>query len=248
MDPIFSLKGKTILVVGASSGIGEHAARLFAARGAHLLLAARRKDKLDTRAKELKGESFIVDVTKVKTISDLMEKLGPFDVLLNTAGINIRKGALEHTEEDWDQLMAINLKGAWAISQAAIKHMVKHRVKGKIIHISSLFGHLASPLQTLYATSKAGVEHLVRSFALESAPLGIQVNAIAPGYIETDLNREYLKGQAGAAIIQRTPLQRLGLLSDLDGALLLLASAASDFMTGAIIRVDGGCATTHRFL
>jgi NAD(P)-dependent dehydrogenase (short-subunit alcohol dehydrogenase family) len=245
MDPLFSFQNKTILVVGASSGIGQHAARLFASRGAKLLVAARRKGLLDALAKELKAQSFYVDVAQPKTIADMLSQTGPIDVLLNTAGTNVRKSALEHTEEDWDHLMGINLKGSWAISQAVMKHMAQHQTKGKIILISSIFGHMSSPQQTLYSTSKAGIEQLVRSFALEGAHLGIHVNAIAPGYIETELNRDYLKGPAGKAIVERTPLHRLGTLSDLEGALLLLASSASDYITGSIIPVDGGCATRH---
>lgn len=247
MDSLFSVKGKTILVVGASSGIGEHAARLFAARGALVIVAARRKEKLEQLAKEFNCKSLYLDVTKPSTFAEALKPLGKIDVLLNTAGIAIRKKALEHSEEDWDRLMGINLKGTWAMSQAVIKQMVEHQTQGKIIHISSIFGHVTAQDFVLYATSKAGVEHLTRSLALESAAFGICVNAIAPGYIETDLNRDYLKKGAAIPIIDRTPLKRLGNLNDLEGALLLLASSASDYITGTILPVDGGCAV-QRFI
>jgi 3-oxoacyl-[acyl-carrier protein] reductase len=247
MDKVFSLEGKTILIVGASSGIGQHAAKIYAERGANLLIAARRKSLLDELAAELGAKSFFVDVTQSESISALLSQIKKVDVVLNTAGINIRKPALEHTSEDWDRLMSINLKGTWALTQATIKHMIEHKIKGKIINMSSIFGTLASPNQTLYATSKAAIEHLTRSFALESGPYGIHVNAIAPGYIESEFNREYLKSGIGKSIVERTPLGRFAQLSDLDGALLLLASQGSDYISGTTIQVDGGCAV-HRFL
>jgi NAD(P)-dependent dehydrogenase (short-subunit alcohol dehydrogenase family) len=246
MNELFSLKGKSVLVVGASSGIGKHAAKLFAERGAHLLLAARRKPLLDSLASEIGAKSFYVDVTQSNTITTLLEQIGTIDVLLNTTGINVRKPALEHTEEDWDRLMATNLKGAWSLNQAVIKHMVSHKTKGKLINMGSIYGTVTCKDYALYATSKAGIEHLTRSLALESAPYGIHVNAIAPGYIETELNRDYLKNVIGSLVIERTPLGRMGNLKDLDGVLLLLASNASDYITGSTINVDGGC-STHRF-
>jgi len=236
----FSLKNKNVLVVGASSGIGRHAALLFKKQGANVSIAARRKDLLDSIASEIDGRSFYVDTTKPETIKEMLLKLEKIDVLLYTPGINIRKQTLEHTSQDWDQLMDVNLKGTWSLNTAVIKQMKDSGTQGRIINISSIYGHVTAENYTLYATSKAGVEHLTRSLALESAQYGIHVNAIAPGYIETDLNREFLKTGIERKIIERTPLHRLGKLEDLDGALLLLASDASSYITGTVINVDGG--------
>jgi hypothetical protein len=247
MDSLFSLQNKTILIVGASSGIGHHAAHLFAKWGGNLILAARREPLIKDLSKKLGSQSIAVDITKPETIADLLSQIKQVDVLLNTAGLNIRKPALAHTEADWDTLMNTNLKGAWALTKAVIQKMINDKTSGKIINMSSIYGTVTAQDYLLYATSKAGIEHMTRSFALENGKYGIQVNAIAPGYIETDLNREYLKNVLGNAIAERTPLGRLAQLQDLNGALLLLASQASDYITGTIISVDGGCAA-RRFL
>lgn len=240
MDDLFSLEGKTVLVVGASSGIGKHAAKLYAAKGAKVIAAARRKELLTDY------QNFYVDVSDPQSINDLMTKLPDVDVLLCTAGINIRKAAVDYTTQDWDQLMNINLKGVWALNMAMLKSMITKKIRGKIINITSVYGHMTGASYSLYATSKAALDHLTRSLALEAASFNICVNAIAPGYIETDLNRQFLNDGMGKIVLEKTPLKRLGKLSDLDGCLLLLATSASDYITGSIFPVDGGC-SVHRF-
>jgi NAD(P)-dependent dehydrogenase (short-subunit alcohol dehydrogenase family) len=240
MDELFSLKGKNVLIVGASSGIGEHAAKVFSARGADLFLSARRKDRLDEMALKLNATSYYVDVQDVNSINEMLSKIDRIDVLLITAGMNVRKPALKHTADDWDALMNVNLKGIWSMTQAVIDHMVSHETQGSIINMSSIYGSITHPDYLIYSTSKAGVEQMTKSFALECAAYGIRVNAIAPGYIETDLNREFLQQVIGEYAVKRTPLKRLGSLSDLDGVLLLLATQASAYMTGNVVPVDGG--------
>jgi NAD(P)-dependent dehydrogenase (short-subunit alcohol dehydrogenase family) len=238
-NELFSLEGKHILIVGASSGIGAHAAKLYSERGAKLYLAARRTDELDKMVKKLHAKSFFVDVQDIDSIENLVSKIDKIDVLLNTAGMNIRKPAISYTPSEWDQLMNINLKGTWLTSQAVIKHMLIHKTQGSIIHLSSFYGKLSHADHCLYTTSKAGLEQMTRSLALECAQYQIRVNAIAPGYIETPLTKEHLK-QFGQYVKERTPLHRIGCLDDLNGVLLLLSSQASSYITGSIIPVDGG--------
>ena len=244
-NDLFSLEGKHILIVGASSGIGAHAASLFSERGAKLYLAARRIDELDIMAKKLNAKSFFVDVQDIDSIENLLSKIDKIDVLLNTAGMNIRKPAISYTPLEWDKLMNINLRGTWFTSQAVIKHMLTHKTQGSIIHLSSFYGKMTHADQCLYTTSKAGVEQMTRSLALECAPYQIRVNAIAPGYIETPLTKEHLK-QIDQYVQERTPLHRIGCLDDLNGVLLLLASQASSYITGGVIPVDGGI-SVHQF-
>lgn len=240
MNDIFSLKDKHILIVGASSGIGAHAARLFHERGAHLHLAARRTDILDDMANKINAQTYYVDVGDVDAIHLMLSKIDKIDVLLNTAGFNIRKPVLSFSPSDWDDLMKINLKGAWLLSQAVIQKMVLQKTEGSIIHLSSIFGKFTHTNQCLYAMSKGGIEQMTRSLALECAKYPIRINAIAPGYIKTPINQEYLEQVIGQYVEERTPMHRIGRLEDLNGALLLLASQASAYITGSIIPVDGG--------
>lgn len=247
MDDLFKVEGKTVLIVGASSGIGLHAAKMFAKRGARVVLSARRKNLLQALAKELNCEFFQMDVTKEDSIQAVLSQINRLDVVLNTSGTAIRKPILSQTVEDWDTLMDVNLKGVWNVSRLAINHMQDRGIEGKIINLSSVLAYVTAPNYVLYATSKAGVEHMTRSLALESAKYRININCIAPGYIETDLNREYLQKVIGKDVIEATPMGRLGNLEDLDGVLLLLASDASKFITGSTIRVNGGICVNKLF-
>ena len=247
MDDLFKVEGKTILIIGGSSGIGLHAAKMFAKRGARVVLAARRKNLLQDLAKELNCEFFQMDVTKEDSIQAVLSRIDKLDVVLNTSGTAIRKPILSQTVEDWDALMDVNLKGVWNVSRLAIKHMQERNIEGKIINLSSVLAFVTAPNYVLYSTSKAGVEHMTRSLALESSKYRININCIAPGYIETDLNREYLQKVIGKDVLEATPMGRLGNLEELDGVLLLLASDASKFITGSIIRIDGGICVNKLF-
>jgi NAD(P)-dependent dehydrogenase (short-subunit alcohol dehydrogenase family) len=249
MTSRFDLRGKTALVTGASAGLGEHFARTLAAHGARVALAARRRERLDALVEAIRrdgGSALAVpmDVTDGGSIrsafGEAASELGPIEVTVNNAGISITKPSLDLAESDWDQVVDTNLRGAWLVAQTAARALVDAKRGGRIINVGSIvglrtIGHLAP-----YAAAKAGLTHLTRVLAMEWARYDVQVNAIAPGYIETDLNRPFWTTPAGKRLIERVPQRRVGQPSDLDGALLLLASDASAFMTGSVLVVDGG--------
>ncbi|MEK7819676.1 MAG: glucose 1-dehydrogenase [Pseudomonadota bacterium] len=247
---IFSLAGKTALVTGASSaGFGRHFAGVLARAGANVVLAARRKDRLDAAVAELTGAggraaAVTMDVTDARSIAagfDAAEAaLGPVSILVDNAGVVTRKGSLETTPADWDQVMDVNLKGAFFVATEAARRMIAAHSGGAIVTIASIAGIRPAGGVATYAGSKAGIEHLTRTMAQEWARFGIRVNALAPGYFVTDLNRDFLDSEAGEAVKKRIPMRRFGAYGDLDGALLLLAADAGRFMTGATVVVDGG--------
>jgi 3-oxoacyl-[acyl-carrier protein] reductase len=251
-DP-FDLSGRIALVTGASQGLGRRFARVLAERGAAVALAARQQGKLAEveRAIAASGArvaSVTLDVTDQRSIERAIaaveNALGPIDVLINNAGVAVSKGVLEQTEDDWDRVVDTNLKGAFFTAQAVARRMVARAPKpewgGNIVNIASVLaqgvvGHLAP-----YAASKGGLWQLTRTMALELARHEIRVNALAPGYIVTEINRDFLATEAGERLRKRIPQRRFGTPEDLDGALLLLASDASRYMTGSIIVLDGG--------
>jgi NAD(P)-dependent dehydrogenase (short-subunit alcohol dehydrogenase family) len=243
------LKGKIAFVTGASSGLGRHFARALAAHGAAVIVAARRGAELKTLVEEIEGEggaalALPLDVTNADTVNETLASAvrwrGTPNVLVNNAGIAAPGRAIEMPESDFDAVVNTNLKGAWLMAQAFARALVDAGHGGCIINITSISAHRAVGGLAPYAASKAALESLTRNLALEWARYGIRVNAIAPGYIETDMNRDFFVTDAGRAIIQRVPQRRIGKPADLDGALLLLASDASSFMTGSSIVVDGG--------
>jgi NAD(P)-dependent dehydrogenase (short-subunit alcohol dehydrogenase family) len=241
------------LVTGASQGLGQRFARVLAGHGAAVGLAARQLDKLQELEREIAGEggkvvSVGLDVTDQHSIAGavaaLEDALGPIDVLINNAGVAVSKGVLDQTEADWDKVVGTNLKGAFFVAQSVAKRMVARDPKpawgGSIVNIASVLaqgvvGHLAP-----YAASKGGLWQLTRTMALELARHDVRVNALAPGYIVTEINRDFLATEAGLRMKKRIPQRRFGAPEDLDGALLLLASDASRYMTGGIIVIDGG--------
>ncbi|EAT08751.1 MULTISPECIES: SDR family NAD(P)-dependent oxidoreductase [Sphingomonadaceae] len=244
ITPLFSLAGKHALVTGASSGLGAHFAMILAEAGAAVTLAARRKEALADvaeRIARLGGSAKVVtlDVTDAASLDALPAAMADIDILVNNAGI-VRDGpALDQTEADWDAVIDTNLKGMFLVAQAAGRAM-KARGGGSIINIASILGLRQAGAVLPYAVSKAGVVQMTKVMALELARHGIRVNALAPGYLDTELNRAFWETDAGRALIRRVPQRRLGQLEDLDGPLLLLASDGSRFMTGAVIAVDGG--------
>ena len=249
----FDLSGRTALVTGASQGLGRRFATVLADHGAAVALAARQSDKPRELEREIAAgggriASATLDVTDQTSIEGAIDAiedaLGPIDVLINNAGIAVSRGVLEQTEADWDRVLDTNLKGAFFTAQAVAKRMVARDPKpacgGNIVNIASVLaldvvGHLAP-----YAASKGGLWQLTRSMALELARHDIRVNALAPGYIVTEINRDFLATEAGERMRRRIPQRRFGTPEDLDGALLLLASDASRYMTGSIIILDGG--------
>jgi len=247
--PSFDLTGEVALVTGASSGIGRHLAELLAAAGAKVALAARRVDRLAETAREIEaagGESLPIacDVTRSDTVAGAVAKaeteLGPLTILVNNAGVVVSKPLFQHTEADWDYVVDTNLKGAWLAAREFAHHLVALQRAGRIINISSVLGSRTIGRMPAYCAAKAGLTHLTHVLAMELARYGILVNALAPGYVETDFNRAFFQTEAGKALISRIPLKRLGRTEDLDGALLFLASPASAYVTGAVIAVDGG--------
>ena len=247
--PSFDLTGQVALVTGASSGIGRHLAELLAAAGARVALAARRIDRLAEAARDIEatgGECLPIacDVNRADNVTAAVAAaetgLGPLSILVNNAGVVVSKPLFEHTEADWDYVVDTNLKGAWLVAREFAHHLVEQKRPGRIINITSVLASRTIGRVPAYCAAKAGLTHLNQVLAMELARHGILVNALAPGYVDTDFNRAFFQTEPGKALISRIPLKRLGRTEDLDGALLFLASPASAYVTGAVIAVDGG--------
>jgi NAD(P)-dependent dehydrogenase (short-subunit alcohol dehydrogenase family) len=247
--PSFELAGQVALVTGASSGIGRHLADLLAAAGAKVALAARRADRLAEAARDIEAAGgkclpIACDVTRSESIAAAVDtaetELGPLSILVNNAGVVVSKPVLQHTEAEWDYVVDTNLKGAWLMAREFAEHLVARQRPGRIINIASVLGVRTIARVPSYSAAKAGLIHLTHVLAMELARHGILVNAIAPGYVETDFNREFLRSEAGKKLEARIPLRRVGRPDDIDGAMLLLASPAGAYITGAVIAVDGG--------
>ena len=249
MNTPFSLDGKVAIVTGASSGLGRHFALTLARAGAKVAVAARRLDRLDELVGEIeafdgRAAALALDVTDAASVQGAVRaaetELGPIAILVNNAGVAGAKAALELDESDWDRVVDTNLKGAWLVAQEVARHMVRLGHGGSIINIASVLGLRGAERLAPYSASKAGLIQLTRTLALELAEHDIRVNAIAPGYIETDMNRKFLAGAAGQPLLDRIAARRFGEPADLDGAMLLLASDAARYMTGTVVTVDGG--------
>jgi len=244
-DPLFDVRGKVALVTGASSGLGEHFARCLAARGAVVVAAARRVDRLEALVREGgAAHAVALDVTDPASVDAAMKQVaqlaGPVDVLVNNAGVAGTKASLDLTEADWRHVLDTNLDGAWRMAQAAAKAMLAAGRGGSIVNIASILGLRQATHLLAYAAAKAALVQATKSLALEWARHGIRVNAIAPGYVVTAMNRDFFASEAGQAVLGRIPQRRVGTTRDLEGALLLLASDAGAFMTGSVVVVDGG--------
>ena len=244
----FDLAGRTALVTGASSGFGRRFAAVLAKAGARVAVTARNVERLNIASHEFSGPGgepvlLTMDVRDRATIglaiNGALDALGKIDVLVNNAGVSIRRGALEHTEDDWDAVIETNLVGAWFVAQKTARTMAD-RGGGSIINVASIFGSHGGNRIASYVTSKHGLIGLTRALAIDLAPYGIRVNALAPGFFVTDMTAGLLASSTGNAIKSRVPMGRFGDLSDLDGPLLLLASDAGRYLTGAVIPVDGG--------
>ncbi|PWS37689.1 2-deoxy-D-gluconate 3-dehydrogenase [Falsiroseomonas bella] len=242
----FSLAGSVALVTGASGGLGRHFARVLHVAGAAVVLAARRAESVAAAATALGDRAMPValDVTDAGSIAAALDaveaRFGPCDVLVNNAGIAVTKPFLQQEEADWDQVMDVDLRGAFVMAQAAARRMVAAGKGGAIVNIASIGGVRIIPGVAAYTAAKAGLLQLTRQMGVELARHRIRVNAIAPGYIETDINRDFFASEAGQAMVKRIPQRRLGTPDDLTGPLLLLASEAGAHMTGSVITVDGG--------
>ncbi|MBA2936556.1 SDR family oxidoreductase [Sphingomonas sp. CGMCC 1.13654] len=240
-----SLQGRRALVTGASSGIGLHVAQVLATAGAEVVLAARRFNELEAAADQIRigggrARALVLDIRNPSAVAEAIAACPPFDILINNAGMVRSGGALDQAEADWDSVLDTNLKGMFFVTQAVARAMREGKRAGSIVNVASILGLRQAGGVLPYAVSKAGVIQMTKSMALELARHDIRVNAIAPGYLSTDLNREFFESPTGQAMIARIPQRRLGELEDLDGPLLLLASDLSRYMTGSVLTVDGG--------
>lgn len=249
LESILALEGLCILVTGASSGLGRHFAKVLAAHGASVAVAARRIDQLESLVADIvfeggRARAFAMDVTDRSSVVNALEgiknEFGPVDVLVNNAGVSDSKHLHAYTDEDWGRIVDTNLKGAWVVAQEVSRQMVSLERPGNLINITSILASRVAGAIGPYVAAKAGLSHLTKAMALELARHQIRVNSIAPGYVMTELNTQFLESEAGAKLKSRIPQRRFCKPEDLDGALLLLASSASSAMTGAEIVVDGG--------
>jgi len=246
----FSLNGLKAVVTGASSGLGRHFAGVLAFAGAEVFCCGRRADKLAETVAKINQQgglarAIAMDVTDRSSVCAALDTVRGIDVLVNNAGVTDTKRLLDYTDQDWDAIIDTNLKGAWTVAQETARRMVYAKTSGAIINITSILASRVAGGVSPYLVSKAGLKHLTQTMALELARHNVRVNSIAPGYFVTDLNSDFLSSEAGNNIRLRIPTRRFGNYEDLDGALLLLASPASRYITGAEIVVDGGhlCST-----
>jgi NAD(P)-dependent dehydrogenase (short-subunit alcohol dehydrogenase family) len=247
-DSLFSLEGKTALVTGASSGLGAHFAQTLHRAGARVALAARRTDRLESFAGRLRrdgGDAFPVamDVADGESIEGAVRcvetEFGAIDIVVNNAGIPARGLFTEIEEAQWDQVLDTNLKGVWLVSKTVAARMFE-RGSGGIVNVASILGSGVLKGVSPYAASKAAVIQLTKAMALEAARHGVRVNAIAPGYVRTELNAGFCDSEAGQRLVKGIPMRRWGEVEDLDAALLMLCGAGARFITGTVVTVDGG--------
>lgn len=254
---LFRLDGKTVAITGASSGFGHHFAGVLAAAGANVVLGARRQDKLAARVDEInaahaadgtRGRAVAValDVLQTQSLKDFLAAaqaaFGSIDVLINNAGVEAgAKTFAMIDEDDWDYVLNTNLRAAWLLSKLYTEHVLGTKQgHGNIINIASITAYRTIKGQFPYTVSKAALVKATEVMALESAKFGIRVNALAPGYILTDVSRILIESERGPEFMKSVPMRRYGEMDDLDGPLLLLASDASKYMTGSTVVVDGG--------
>lgn len=246
---MFSVDKKVVMISGASSGVGEHLAEMFAKAGALVVCGARRLDRLQQlvgRIEKAGGKALAVtlDVTERNSVKSAFDKaeqaFGVPDVVVCNAGATGGQPFLEMEESVWDHVMDVNIKGVWNVAQEASQRMVAATKAGSIINISSICGERSFPGLTHYGASKAAVNQLTRIMAQELAAHNIRVNAVAPGYLWTDMTADYYETEAGKKDVASLPLARLGKLEELDGQILLLASDDSSYMSGAVFTIDAG--------
>ena len=246
VSPSFSLAGKTALVAGASSGIGAACAVGLARAGAHVFLAARRATELNEIVKELQAEglqasAFVMDVSDIQKTQELVEAHGPFEVLVNSAGLARHGAAIETETADFDAVMNINLRGAYFLTQAVAKGLLAHNKSGSLINISSQMAHIGGQERAVYCASKHAVEGFTKAMAIEWGKQGIRVNTICPTFVLTELTTATFADPVKRAWIEgKIKLDRVGTVQDVMGAVVYLASDAAALVTGSALKVDGG--------
>ncbi|WP_299188744.1 SDR family oxidoreductase [uncultured Psychrobacter sp.] len=251
---LFDVSNKNVLITGASGGLGKHIATLFAQKGADVIICARSADKLAHLKASLEQDfdinvhSFVLDVNDRQAFKQMINSLEgsgiSVDVLINNAGVSDTKRFLNYNDDDWDKIVNTNLKAPWQCSQEIAQHMISSDNKGSIINVTSILSESVNLGVSPYCTSKAGLRHLTQVMAVELARFGINVNAVAPGYMVTDINKEYLLSDLGQQLLKRIPSRKFVDFEELDGVLLLLASQAGKGITGVEIKVDGGHSCT----
>ncbi|TFB24004.1 SDR family oxidoreductase [Filobacillus milosensis] len=248
--PSFSLKGKTAVITGATKGIGRAIAFSYAESGANVILIARSEKDLVNTVETIKNnfdvsaDYIVASVSELDKITNQLEEKtsdSGIDILVNNAGMNIRSEALNVTEEEWQQIIDTNMKSALFLSKYVAKNMIKNKTKGKIISISSVAGQTALRTGVVYAMTKAAIIQMTKTLSLEWGKYGINVNAIGPWYFPTALTEKLLENEQYVQdIVERTPMQRIGMLEEIAGPAVFLASDASNYMTGQTLMVDGG--------
>lgn len=243
------LKDKVAIITGGGTGIGRGIAVMFAKEGAKVVVTGRRQDVLDETVNIIKqsgGEALALstDVSDNNQVLALVQKtiaqFGRIDILVNSAGVYLAHDALSASEEEWNKVMSIDLKGVWSCSKACIPEMLKQG-SGKIINIASIAGLIGFEQSAAYCAAKGGVVNLTREMALDYASKGININAIAPGVIDTDMTKSFLTDEAAKkSFLEKTPVGRIGKPEDIAYAAVYLASDESDFVTGHTLVVDGG--------
>lgn len=242
--PSMRLDGRIAIVTGAGRGLGRGCALALAEAGADIALLARSRDQLEQVATEVerlgrRAWPLVCDVTDATQVAGAFEALDRVDILVNNAGANIPEPFLEVTEEHFDAVLALNVKGVFLAGQAAARRM--RAQGGAIINVSSTMGHVGAAMRTVYCATKHAVEGLTRAMAVELAPYRIRVNAVAPTFVETTLTRPFLADEDfRASVLARIPLGRLGQVEDVTGAVVFLASPAAALITGASLLIDGG--------
>jgi NAD(P)-dependent dehydrogenase (short-subunit alcohol dehydrogenase family) len=244
--PSFRLDGRRALVTGASSGIGLGAAAALAGAGAEVTLVARRLPELEAardaiRAAGGRAEALALDITDLAATAAALAKHGPFDVLVNAAGLARHAPALDTTPEDFDAAMALNLRAAYFLTREVARALIAAGRPGSLINVSSQMGHVGGPDRAVYCANKHALEGMTKAMALEWAPNGIRVNTLCPTFIRTPLAEQTLKNpERRAWILSKIKLGRVGEIEDLMGPVIFLASDASAMVTGTHLIVDGG--------
>jgi NAD(P)-dependent dehydrogenase (short-subunit alcohol dehydrogenase family) len=248
---LFSLKGKTALVIGGSKGLCKGIATGFSQAGADVVISSRKQNELDAAAQEISSvtggivKGIAADITSVSACQELVDNVaaefGHIDILVNGAGLNIRKSVLDYEEADWDKVMDVQIKYVFFMGQAVAKHMVANNIKGKIINIASLNSELGLKNMVAYVAAKGGIRQITKAMANELSEYGIGVNAIGPGYFETEMTKPLFQDPENVKrFLARIPVKKIGVPEDLIGTAVFLASNASDYVVGQTIYVDGG--------
>ena len=245
----FGLQGTVALVTGASSGLGRHFAKTLAAAGCVVGVAARRTDRLDSLVTDIAANAgqaiaLEMDVTDPESVRQgiqlLNDRVGPINLLVNNAGMAVSHRFIDAQAVERDAVFALNQTAVWEVAQQICQQMIAHSCAGSIINIASVGGLRTMGGAASYSVSKAAVVQMTKVMAMELARHNIRVNALAPGYISTEINADFLDSAAGQKLVNRSPMRRIGQCEELDGALLLLASERGSFMTGVALPVDGG--------